>query len=223
MHDPLACKSLGIDDGNVLILAHTGSRAFGPKILEAFGNESGYALTDARAQAYLRLHDQALLWARRNRALAVARILGALGFVPRLEPLIDCVHNFMELRGDTVIHRKGAVSTLNGPVVIPGSRGTLSYIVKPNPATEHTAFSLSHGAGRKWARTECRGRIGKRYDRNSIRRTALKSRVVCRDVDLLFEEAPEAYKNITSVMQALVDHGLAEVVATLRPLLTYKG
>ena len=223
IHDPQTYNSLELDDDAVLILVHTGSRAFGPRILEAFGSESGYALTEAHAEEYLRLHNQALVWAQRNRALAAARILGALGFAPRLKPCIDCVHNFMERRGNAVIHRKGAVSTLNGPVVIPGSRGTLTYIVKPNPATEHTAFSISHGAGRKWARTECRGRIGKRYDRNSIRRTALKSRVVCRDTDLLFEEAPEAYKNITTVMQALADHGLIEVVATLRPLLTYKG
>ncbi len=34
---------------------------------------------------------------------------------------------------------------------------------------------------------------------------------------------PEAYKNIDTVIGALKDHGLIEVVATLRPLLTYKG
>jgi release factor H-coupled RctB family protein len=39
---------------------------------------------------------------------------------------------------------------------------------------------------------------------------------------LLYEEAPAAYKNIEDVIQELVDAGLASVIATFRPLLTYK-
>ena len=40
--------------------------------------------------------------------------------------------------------------------------------------------------------------------------------------DLLYEEAPAAYKNIKAVIADLVDAGLVSVIATLRPLLTYK-
>ena len=36
------------------------------------------------------------------------------------------------------------------------------------------------------------------------------------------EEAPAAYKNIEAVVQDLVAAGLVSVIATLRPLLTYK-
>jgi release factor H-coupled RctB family protein len=39
---------------------------------------------------------------------------------------------------------------------------------------------------------------------------------------LLYEEAPAAYKNIEDVIRELVDAGLAAVIATFRPLLTYK-
>ena len=39
---------------------------------------------------------------------------------------------------------------------------------------------------------------------------------------MLYEEAPAAYKNIEEVIQELVDAGLASVIATFRPLLTYK-
>jgi release factor H-coupled RctB family protein len=39
---------------------------------------------------------------------------------------------------------------------------------------------------------------------------------------LLYEEAPAAYKNIEAVVQDLVDAGLVSVIATFRPLLTYK-
>jgi release factor H-coupled RctB family protein len=52
--------------------------------------------------------------------------------------------------------------------------------------------------------------------------TRLGSRVVCEERDLLYEEAPEAYKNIEDVIADLVADGLVSVIATLRPLLTYK-
>jgi release factor H-coupled RctB family protein len=39
---------------------------------------------------------------------------------------------------------------------------------------------------------------------------------------LLAEEAPEAYKNIDRVIADLVEFGLARVVATFRPLVTFK-
>ena len=52
--------------------------------------------------------------------------------------------------------------------------------------------------------------------------TGLGGRVICEDRDLLYEEAPAAYKNIEAVIQDLVDAGLVSVIATFRPLLTYK-
>ena len=53
-------------------------------------------------------------------------------------------------------------------------------------------------------------------------RTELGGRVVCEDCELLYEEAPEAYKKIDTVVGDLVAAGLCSVVATLRPVLTYK-
>ena len=52
--------------------------------------------------------------------------------------------------------------------------------------------------------------------------TPLGGRVVCEERDLLYEEAPAAYKNIEAVIADLVDAGLVSVIATFRPLLTYK-
>ena len=163
----------------------------------------------------MELHDQAMIWARRNRELAAGKMTGYLGFSRRPETLLDCPHNYLSRRGEFFLHRKGAVAADNGPVVIPGSRGSLTYLVRPTADTEKALWSLAHGAGRKWERGRCRGRLEKKYDRASLSRTALKSRVVGHDLELLFQEAPEAYKNIAEVMAALVNHGLAEVVTTL--------
>ena len=56
----------------------------------------------------------------------------------------------------------------------------------------------------------------------ALRRTRFGSRVICDDKALLFEEAPQAYKPVTDVIAALVEAGVATVVAETSPLLTYK-
>ena len=107
-------------------------------------------------------------------------------------------------------------------VVIPGSRGSLSYLVKPIGDGESHAWSLAHGAGRKWARSDARQRMRERFGMHQLVQTPLGGRVVCEQRDLLYEEAPAAYKNIEAVIADLVAAGLVSAIATLRPLLTYK-
>ena len=107
-------------------------------------------------------------------------------------------------------------------VVIPGSRGSLSYLVKPTGDGESHAWSLAHGAGRKWARSDSRQRMRERFSVRDLAHSPLGGRVVCEERDLLYEEAPAAYKNIEAVIQDLVDAGLVSVIATFRPLLAYK-
>ena len=210
-------------DNNILLLIHSGSRAYGQQIMNNFTSETGYETTSQEAKNYLKLHDNALLWAKRNRFVVANKLINWLGYASEAGSLVDCNHNFIEEVENSFIHRKGAVSSTNGLVIIPGSRGTLTYIVKPTGDKEMASFSLSHGAGRKWARSLCKSRIKNKYDRNSIRHTALKSRVVCHDTELLYQEAPEAYKNIGDIINVLLEYNLIEIVATLRPLITYKG
>src|SRR6185503_11407580 len=119
------------------------------------------------------------------------------------------------------VHRKAAVVANSDFVVIPGSRGSLSYLVKPIGDGESHAWSLAHGAGRKWARSDARQRMRERFSVAELAQTGLGGRVVCEERDLLYEEAPAAYKNIDMVIQDLLDAGLVSVIATLRPLLTY--
>ena len=61
-----------------------------------------------------------------------------------------------------------------------------------------------------------------RFGVDELVQTPLGGRVVCEERGLLYEEAPAAYKKIETVIQDLVDAGLVSVVATFRPLLTYK-
>jgi release factor H-coupled RctB family protein len=120
------------------------------------------------------------------------------------------------------VHRKGAVTAESNFVVIPGSRGSLTYLVKPAGAGQSHAWSLAHGAGRKWARSETRLRMRARFGVRELAQTPWGGRVICEQRDLLYEEAPAAYKNIEAVIQDLLEAGLVSVIATFRPLLTYK-
>lgn len=214
---------LNINKNEFLTLVHSGSRSYGDSIFTEFSNTNGYTIDSEDAQAYLAKYTDALLWAERNRYIVVDKLLNYIGFKSNIETVIDCKHNFIEQRGECFIHRKGSVSGEVGAVVIPGSRGSLTYIVKPTQQVEQSAYSLSHGAGRKWARSLCKSRIKSKYNKDTIRQTKLKSRVICHDTELLYQEAPEAYKNIEEVIKTLETYGLINVIATLKPILTYKG
>ena len=222
-----AFAQLNLDAKQAVLCVHSGSRGLGEAILrEHIDQFSGRGLPSENAAAsdYLTRHAKAKLWARANRELIAARILDRLKADG--ERVIDLCHNSVELIDydgqPAFLHRKGAAPSTEGPVVIPGSRGTFSYLVQPVDPTAASGFSLAHGAGRKWSRSDSRARLEKRYRANDLIRTSLGSHVICEDKDLLFEEAPQAYKNIDIVISDLVDAGLAEVLAVLRPLVTYK-
>jgi release factor H-coupled RctB family protein len=220
-------KQLGLSKQQLVVLVHSGSRGLGESVLRDYLSEHQASGSDAEsfaAAAYLQGHDLAVRWARVNRKLLAERFAQALGAEADL--LWDGCHNSItprELEGETVwVHRKGAVVAEKEAVMIPGSRGSLSYLVKPLGDGESRAWSLAHGAGRKWARSEARLRMRERFGKEQLLQTAFGSRVICGARDLLYEEAPAAYKNIEAVLQDLVDAGLVSVVATFRPLLTYK-
>ncbi len=215
-------KKLGLGKQQLVVLVHSGSRGLGKTVLRDYVAEHQASGSDAEsftAAAYLQGHDLAVRWAKVNRKLLAERFAQALGAEADL--LWDGCHKSItprELEGETVwVHRKGAVVAEEEGVVIPGSRGSLSYLVKPLGDGESRAWSLAHGAGRKWARSEARLRMRERFGKELLVRTLLGSRVVCGDRDLLYEEAPAAYKNIEAVIQDLVDAGLVSVIGTFRP------
>ena len=83
-------------------------------------------------------------------------------------------------------------------------------------------MSLAHGAGRKWRRADCKGKLDNRYSMQELKRTKLGSRVICEDSSLIFEEAPQAYKSIDSVIESMQQANIVTVIAQLTPILNYK-
>jgi release factor H-coupled RctB family protein len=220
-------KKLDVGKQQLVVLVHSGSRGLGETILRAHVDQhfgEGVEADSFAAEEYLHGHDFAVRWAKANRELIARRFVATLGV--EAECLWDACHNSITRHesdgGDVWVHRKGAVVADGDFVVIPGSRGSLSYLVKLTSDGESHAWSLAHGAGRKWARSEARLRMRERFSVAELAQTGIGGRVICEERDLLYEEAPAAYKNIEAVIQDLVDAGLVSVIATFRPLLTYK-
>ena len=220
-------EQLGLDAKRILLLIHSGSRGFGAQILRQHVDEytdAGLSVETSKGREYLQQHDHAVAWAKVNRALIAHRIADALGI--ELSSILDVVHNFVEYTQigeiEGWLHRKGATPSDQGVVAIPGSRGAYTYLVQPLGDGQRNMSSLAHGAGRRWKRSGTKARLENRFQVSELQRTDLGSRVICDDKNLLYEEAPPAYKSIDDVVEALVSAGAAKVVAILTPVLTYK-
>jgi release factor H-coupled RctB family protein len=225
--DREAFSTLGLDEDALVLLVHSGSRGLGEALLRSHTDrfrDGSLATGSEDAISYLECHANAIAWGKANRELIASRFLDQLGSGYRT--VTDLVHNSVTpLAADNAhyfLHRKGAAPSDAGAVVIPGSRGAASYLVMPTGDQEENLWSVAHGAGRKWNRSECAGRLRERYSANSMRKTGLGSYVICEDKGLLYEEAPQAYKDIESIITDMVSFGLITVVASFTPLLTYK-
>lgn len=226
VYDAAALDALAISKQQLQLLVHSGSRGLGQFILRQHIDQHGHkglAVNTADCAAYLLAHQQAVQFATLNRRLIARRILSRLN--ANGQAVLDINHNLVlpaQMHGlQGWVHRKGATPADVGPVVIPGSRGDFSHLVLPL-ASDLSLNSLAHGAGRKWMRSECKGRLSPRYTVAQLSRTKLGSHVICADRQLIYEEAPEAYKPAENIISTLEGAGLIRVIARLRPVLTYK-
>ncbi|GGC63721.1 RNA ligase RtcB family protein [Undibacterium terreum] len=228
VHDEKVVCQAGLQQKQVQLLVHSGSRGLGQAILREHVDAVGHAgLRDAsdEATAYLRRHDAALQFARLNRQLIAMRFFRRLHCSADL--ILDVHHNLVskeDIAGEAGwLHRKGASPADKGLVMLPGSRGDYSYLMQPVNAHADTSLaSLAHGAGRKWQRSDCKDRLYKLATPAQLERTILGSRVICEDRALIYEEAPQAYKNVDSVLNSLLGAGLVRVLTRSKPVLTYK-
>ena len=187
-----------------------------------------------------------------NYALANREIIGHmvrdvfLRFFPKaeLKLLYDVSHNMAhiekhELDGvimDVCVHRKGATRAfppdhpslpekyrpVGQPVIIPGSMGTESYIlVGTKRGMEECFASTCHGAGRVLSRkaamkSEDADTVLKRLEQRGIK-------VMADQMGTIREEIPEAYKDVSRVVDVVEKAGISRKVARLRPLAVIKG
>jgi len=118
---------------------------------------------------------------------------------------------------DGLLHRNVAAAADAGLVVIAGSRGSASYLVRPTGRDAGNLASLAHGAGRKWQRGACKARLSGKYRPQELLRNPYGGHIICADKTLLYDEAPQAYRNIEHTIAALTASGLLEPGLRLPP------
>jgi tRNA-splicing ligase RtcB (3'-phosphate/5'-hydroxy nucleic acid ligase) len=134
--------------------------------------------------------------------------------------LYDLPHNITLPEGQGWVTRKGACPAHVGqPVIIPGSMGAPSYLLV-GLGNEDWCCSASHGAGR----------LRSRFDLSRQGNQESEAELGLNGVDCItlraerrIEEAPAAYKPIAPVIKVQEEAGLVEVVARMRPILTFKA
>ena len=155
MQDLQALTDLGLSPEHLALLIHSGSRSFGEAVwtncVVAHGRR-GMEESSEQAIAYLPNMTSGEMGPV-NRAIIAERFLSSVGSDGRR--LVDISHNTVgkaTIGGSACrLHRKGVAPSDQGPIVVPGSRGTLTYLVKPIGDQESNAYSLAHGAGRSGA------------------------------------------------------------------------
>lgn len=145
-------------------------------------------------------------------------------------------HDFEGRPAELCVHRKGATRAfgpgreevsakyrqVGQPVIIPGDMGRASYLlVGTEKAMAATFGSTCHGAGRLMSRK--RAKQGMRGDELRRQLAAEGVTVEAGSIADLPEEAPYAYKNVSTVVDVCQQAGISKKVARMRPLGVLKG
>lgn len=162
----------------------------------------------------------------------------------QLEVVYDICHNIAKMEIHEVdgkmkelcVHRKGATRAfppghedipsdyreVGQPVLIPGDMGRYSYVlVGTEKAYTETFGSTCHGAGRVMSRHQAKKTAKGRAIEKELAAQGIKVRGASRGT--LAEEIPEAYKDVSDVVNVVHQAGISKKVARLRPLGVIKG
>lgn len=162
----------------------------------------------------------------------------------QLYQVYDIAHNMGKIETHTIdgqsmkvcVHRKGATrafgpgspelpdeyKAIGQPVLVPGSMGTASWVlVGTDRSMAQSLGSSCHGAGRTMSRHEARREVRGEKLRRDLEAGGIHVRAG--SMAGLAEEAPQAYKDVDEVVQAVVGADIARKVARLRPVAVIKG
>jgi tRNA-splicing ligase RtcB len=248
LSDADAARDLGLEQGRLCIMIHSGSRGLGHQVCTDFLREMERAVSRERIELpdrqlasasfsgsagkrYFGAMVGAANFARANRQVMTERVRQAFrrifGRDRQLELVYDVSHNIAKVERydgrDVVVHRKGATRSFPGqPVLIPGDMQRASWVLRGLATSLERSFgSTCHGAGRTLGRREAKRRIRP----EDLKRQLDEAGVLVKagKVSLLVEEAPQAYKDVSEVVDVCEGAGLSAKVARLRPVAVLKG
>jgi tRNA-splicing ligase RtcB len=188
-------------------------------------------------------------WANRQILLHKSREIfqQVLGIGPRdlqMNLVYDVCHNIAKkeehrINGEkqvVCVHRKGATRSfppghpalcdeyrdVGQPVIIPGDMGTASYVLVGTQKAMQTTFgSTCHGAGRVLSRKAAKKASKGRDIHRELEDNGILVRWTGRGT--LAEEMPDAYKDVSEVVEVVHGAGISKKVAKLRPIAVVKG
>jgi tRNA-splicing ligase RtcB len=164
-------------------------------------------------------------------AEAVAVVYDVAHNIAKLEE-----HDFDGRRRTVCVHRKGATRAfppghpelpphlreLGQPVLVPGDMGRYSYVLLgTDRAASETFSSCCHGAGRRLSRHAAKKQARPRDLPAELAARGIIVRAASRAT--IDEEMPEAYKDVSAVVDVVHGAGIGKKVARLRPLGVVKG
>ncbi|RJQ50002.1 MAG: RtcB family protein [Nitrospiraceae bacterium] len=203
------------------------------------------------AQDYLASMRAAANFAWANRQLIMHWVRESFMSVFRTGPkmigmslVYDVAHNIAKVeehlvggvKRKVIVHRKGATRAfppghpelpdiykhIGQPVIIPGDMGRASFILIGTERGMKESFgSTCHGAGRLMSRHQAMRRAKGRAIWREMQDAGIVVRATGRGT--LAEEMPEAYKDVSNVVDVVHHAGLSKKVARLRPLGVIKG
>ena len=160
-----------------------------------------------------------------------------------MELLYDCCHNIAKIERivwegrqiEVCVHRKGATRALlpgdarlperfratGQPVLVPGDMGRASYVLAGDIGAQETFLSACHGAGRRLSRSMAKRQAKGRSILDELKNRDIHAMAASRAT--LAEEMPEAYKDVSLVVDTITGAGVARAVARLRPIAMIKG
>ncbi|MDY6843108.1 MAG: RtcB family protein [Thermodesulfobacteriota bacterium] len=134
------------------------------------------------------------------------------------------------------VHRKGATRAfgpghksipevyrdVGQPVLIPGDMKNNSFVlVGTQRAMDETFGSTCHGAGRLMSRNQAKKSSAGKEIRTELEKAGIYVRSASKST--LKEEIPEAYKDVSEVVEVVHQAGISQKVAKLKPLGAIKG
>lgn len=221
--------SLGLPSGaHLALLSHSGSRGTGAAVADHYSklamarhpeleaplkHLAWLSLDEDDGREYWAAMELMGQYAAANHACIHEHIARSLRTEAMLT--IENHHNYAwieEHEGESlVVHRKGATPAGEGVLgIIPGSMATRTFVVR-GLGESSSLRSAAHGAGRRMSRTEAK----RRFQWPEVKRVLAERSVELMSAGL--DEAPMAYKDIESVMQAQAD--LVRPVGTFEPRL----
>ena len=218
--------------GYITITIHSGSRNIGHSIASYYMKLSKRVDTDLprgffhlhslHGQQYLQDMNFALEYALENRKIMMKEVLSLFGYngyeinLSINHHMVNENHNHAVLRGNHVLHRKGATPAHEDQIgIIPGSMKTGVYVTG-GLGNEEYLSSASHGAGRKMSRTKAKETVTMERFKQQMSGIVAKVDKSTRD------EAPDAYKDLHNIIKE--QEGI--VIKTIDyavPLINVKG